>query len=151
MTHRLLALCLLLTSFTTRAAVTGESRASLVQAIITDDTGRQLELIKKLAETQDGFIEQALAAWRQGAVFLYETNDVRVPFLLDAQTDADGKAKAIRIADGEFIKDGSGTPLLFLAGELTPVDTSSRLRKAIKTTLDLFALENPDPRMRRDA
>src|SRR6185369_14344250 len=44
-----------------------------------------------------------------------------------------------------------GQPLTFAAADLTAVDTSSKLRKSIKTTLDLFALSNPDPKMRRDA
>jgi urea transport system permease protein len=40
---------------------------------------------------------------------------------------------------------------MFAAAEITAVDTSSKLRKAIKTTLDLFALGNRNPNMRRDA
>src|SRR6185503_14922294 len=32
-----------------------------------------------------------------------------------------------------------------------PVDTGSKLRKVIKTTLDLFALGHPNPKVRRDA
>ena len=40
---------------------------------------------------------------------------------------------------------------LFLASELTAADTDSKLRKAIKTALDLDAIGKPAPRMRRDA
>lgn len=153
MFHRLLALALVLAlaPLVGRAASPGEHRTNLVQAIITDDAAQQADLIKKLVEAQDPLVEQALGAWRQGAVFILETNETKIPFLLDAQTDADGKARGLRIADGEFIKDGAGAPLLFLASDLTPADTSSKLRKAIKTTLDLFALGNPNPKMRRDA
>ncbi len=31
------------------------------------------------------------------------------------------------------------------------MDNNSKLRRAIKTTLDLFAIGNPEPKMRRDA
>jgi urea transport system permease protein len=126
-------------------------RSNLVQAILVDDLATQTELIKGLSASSDSLVEQALAAWRQGGVFVYETNETRVPFLLDAQTDAEGRAKAIRIADGEFVKDVAGKPLTFLASDLTAVDTSSKLRKAIKTSLDLFAVSNPNPKVRRDA
>jgi urea transport system permease protein len=128
-----------------------QARSNLVQAILAEDLSRQVELIKTLSETTDPLVEQALTSWRQGGVFIYETNEARIPFLLDAQTDTDGKAKATQIADGEFLKDGAGKAMLFLASDLTAVDTSSKLRKAIKTTLDLFALGNPNPKMRRDA
>jgi urea transport system permease protein len=126
-------------------------RSNLVQAILVDDLGTQTELIKGLSASSDSLVEQALAAWRQGGVFVYETNQARIPFLLDAQTDTEGKAKAIKIADGEFVKDPAGKVLTFLASDLTPVDTSSKLRKAIKTSLDLFAVSNPNPKVRRDA
>jgi urea transport system permease protein len=127
------------------------SRTNLIQAIFSEDAAEQIELVKKLVQANDPLVEQALAAWRQGGIYLYETNETKTPFLLDAATDADGKAKAIRLADGEFLKDDKGQPCMFAAAEITAVDTSSKLRKAIKTTLDLFALGNLNPNMRRDA
>ncbi len=127
-------------------------RARLVEAMLTDDVARQTELVKQLVDAgADPLVEQALSAWRQGGVYLYETNDTRTPFMLDAQTDGDGLARALRLSDGEQLKDPSGKLLKFAANDLTSVDTSSKLRKAIKTTLDLLSLANPDPKMRRDA
>jgi urea transport system permease protein len=126
-------------------------RTNLVQAILTEDAAEQSELIKRLIDANDPLIEQGLAAWRGGSLFLMETNGARIPFLLDVVADQEGRAKGIQMLDGEFIKDSAGRPLTFLASDLTPVDNSSRLRKAIKITLDLFALANPNPRMRRDA
>ncbi len=149
--HRSLVaiLFLFLSSLCVHAA--SEYRASLVQAILAEDSKQQIETVKKLIEASDPIVEQTLTAWRQGALFLYETNDVKIPFVLDVQPDSEGKTKAIQVADGEFLKDPSGKPLTFLANELTPADTDSKLRKAIKVTLDLFALSNPNPDMRRDA
>ncbi len=126
-------------------------RATLVKAVLTEDAAEQQSLIKQLVGADDPVIEQALIAWRGGSLYLLETNDTKIPFLLDAQTDADGLAKGIRISDGDSFKDATGKPLLFTATDLTPADADSRLRKAIKTTLDLLALGNANPNMRRDA
>ena len=128
------------------------SRASLAQAVLSQDAAEQVELVKKLIAANDPLIERALAAWRQGELFIHDGEaGTKTPILLDAQLDSDGKAKAIRIADGEFLKDVTGQTPVFAASELTPADTTSKLRKVIKTTLDLFALSNPNPKMRRDA
>src|SRR5262249_36928613 len=59
--------------------------------------------------------------------------------------------RGINVADGQFLKDSSAKPLMFLASDLTAIGNNSHLRKAIKTTLDLFAIGNPAPKMRRDA
>ena len=142
---------LLLLASLCSATAAPEHRTNLVAAVLTEDTDQQLALIKKLSDAGDPLIEQALSAWRQGGLYLYETNETRTPFLLDAQADAEGKVKGIRVLDGELIKDGKDQPLIFAPSDLTAVDTTSKLRKALKTTLDLFALANPNPKMRRDA
>jgi len=136
---------------TLAAGAAGPHRTNLVQAILTEDTAEQTELIKRLIDANDPLIEQGLAAWRGGSLFLLETNTARIPFLLDVAVDGAGRAKGIQVLDGEFIKDSTGKALTFLASDLTPVDNNSKLRKAIKITLDLFALSNPNPKMRRDA
>jgi urea transport system permease protein len=146
-----LLLTLLLAVFISRAEAAPAHRESLVKAILSEDLDEQSTLIRNLAETDDALVRQTLAAWRQGGVFLHEQGDVKTPFLLDPAVDSDGKAKGTSISTGEILKDPTSGPLLFVPNELTPVDTSSKLRKVIKTTLDLFALSNPDARMRRDA
>jgi urea transport system permease protein len=126
-------------------------RTNLVQAILSEDLAEQTQLLQKLIGAEDPVVQQTLTAWRGGSVYILDTNDTKTPFLLDAATDSDGSAKGIRILDGELLKGADGKPLLFVATDLTPADASSKLRKAIKTTLDLFALGNPNPKMRRDA
>jgi urea transport system permease protein len=133
------------------SAAEPSQRTNLVQAILSEDLVEQTQLLQKMIGAEDPIVQQALTAWRGGSVYVFETNDTKVPFLMDAVTDSDGQAKGIRILDGEFLKSGDGKPLLFIATDLTPADASSKLRKAIKTTLDLFALGNPNPKMRRDA
>jgi urea transport system permease protein len=151
MIHRLCALLLLAGIATANAEPATEARTNLVEAILADDSGRQSELVKSLVGSTDPLVAQALGAWRQGAMFIFETNGARVPFILDAQSDNASKARAIRVGDGEFLKDGQGNAITFLTSDLTAVDTSSKLRKAIKTTLDLFAIGDSNPKIRRDA
>ncbi|HYE30988.1 MAG TPA: urea ABC transporter permease subunit UrtB [Methylomirabilota bacterium] len=141
----------LLALFSLCASAAPAHRDALVKAILSEDLDEQITTLRTLSSTDDAFVQQALAAWRQGSVYLYDSNDTRIPFLLDAAVDAEGRAKGLTVADGRPFVDSSGKPLLFLPAEITPADTSSKLRKAIKTTLDLFALNNPDNRMRRDA
>ena len=148
---RLCALLLLVAALRLPAATVLQERTNLLAAILSEDVTAQAELIKKLVGAKDPITEQALIAWRGGSLYLLETNETKTPFLLDAVADGEGRAKGIRLADGELLKDGAGQPLLFVATDLTPVDSNSKLRKVIKTTLDLFALANPDPQMRRDA
>jgi len=133
------------------SAADASQRANLAQAILDENLAEQTRLLQSLIGSEDPVVQQALTAWRGGSVYVFETNDTKTPFLLDAATDGDGQAKGIRILDGEFLKGADGKPLLFVATDLTPADASSKLRKAIKVTLDLFALGNPNPKMRRDA
>ena len=51
-----------------------------------------------------------------------------MPVLLDDQLDADGKARAIRIIDGQFVKDASGKELRFASADLNNAETDMRLR-----------------------
>ena len=74
-----------------------------------------------------------------------------MPVLLEDQQDADGKARASRIDDGQFLKDDQGRELRFVAGDLNSADTDMRLRSAIQQTLDSLALSDPEPDTRRSA
>ena len=76
-----------------------------------------------------------LNAWRDGAVFVHEgTDGQKIPFLR-----ADGKA--IRIDDGNSIE----------ASETTPVETTTKLRRAMKSALDVLSIAGTDPQARRAA
>jgi urea transport system permease protein len=151
---KLLALLALFGAFTfpVRGAGSNELRQILTQAVLTEDSAAQIELIKKVIGANDELVSRALSAWRMGELYIYTaTNDTKTALLLDSQQDSDGKAKGVRLTDGEFLLDETGKPRLFLASDLTPADTNSKLRKAIKTAIDLFAVAHPIPAMRRDA
>ncbi|MBN9692404.1 MAG: urea ABC transporter permease subunit UrtB [Verrucomicrobia bacterium] len=126
-------------------------RAVLVKALLSEDQDEQIQLIQQLVRLRDPLVERGLAAWRQSEVFLLERDGGRVPVVLDVQLDADGKARAIQLLNGEFLKDGSGAELRFAAAELTGAENTSKLRRAIKATMDLYALSDPNEKIRRDA
>lgn len=153
-----LALALTLLSHTVAAVAAtapanpSSARVTLSRAIASDDLAEQTRLLRELAGASDPAIEGILSAWRGGSLYLHEKAEGGpVPFVLDANVDADGRARGLSILDDRPIPGPDAKPLLFTASDLSPVDTSSKLRKVIKATLDLLTLGNPDAASRRDA
>ena len=104
-----------------------EFRSLLVQAVLSEDVAVQVDLVRQLVNAGDDLISRALASWRVSELFVFTSPDgTKVPMVLDSQLDSDGKARGIRLADGQFIKDANSNPLVFLASDLTSVETSSR-------------------------
>jgi len=127
-------------------------RGQLVEAITNDDAEAQIKLVEQFSTSTNTLVVQTLTAWRQGAVYLYDAGgDKKIPFLADSTTDADGKMRGLQLSDGQPVKDASGKVVMFLSSDLTAADTTSKLRRAIRATLDLLALSNPNPNIRRDA
>lgn len=126
-------------------------RAELVEAILSEDADKQMEIVKKLSDTNEPIVSQVLSAWRLSEVFIYEADEKKIPFLLDTQLNSDGAAKGIRVSDGQFINDAEGKPVLFASFDLVAAENNSKLRKAIKATLDFFSLSDANPKVRRDA
>jgi len=135
----------------TASPANAEARQTLIQAILSEDLAEQGTLLQKLIGVDDAIVLSTLTAWRGGSVFLHEDNDTRIPFTLESQVDAENRARALRVSDGNPIVDPAGQPLLLSATDLTPVDASSKLRRLIKMVLDLHALGHSNPKMRRDA
>ncbi|HEY5741368.1 MAG TPA: urea ABC transporter permease subunit UrtB [Terrimicrobiaceae bacterium] len=112
-----------------------EARSLLVQAILSPKVNEQVEILGKLAETQSELVVTVLNAWREGEVYLHSAADgQKIPFLKL-------KGKGTRIDDGSSIE----------VSEATAVETTTKLRRAIKNTLDLLAISGGDPQSRRAA
>ena len=84
-------------------------------------------------------------------MFFYVSGGVKTPILLEDQTDAEGKASAIRIADGKPVLDENQKALRFGPTELAAAETDAALRGVIQQALDTLALANPDPDAREHA
>ena len=128
-----------------------EARKILVDSALEEDATKQTAFILRLAGVSDPVVQQSVTAWRQGGLFILETNSTKQPFFLDLASQAEGKARAIKVLDGKAIQGSDGKDLLVTVADFTPVDTNSKLRKALKTVLDLFAIGDPNPKLRRDA
>ena len=129
------------------------ARAKLLQAIRAEDAAEQVTAVRELISTDDALVLQALAAWRLGNLFLWEPPDggTGEPFLVDGATDAEGRSNGLRVRDGKPLVDATGAPVRPVMSDLSPIDTSSKLRRAIKVVLDLHAIADPDVRVRQDA
>ena len=126
-------------------------RKTLIRAILSEGPERQ-KYISELADSESKLARDVLAAWTQDEILLYPAPDgAVVPVLLEDQQDADGRARAIRVEDGTFLKDGKGAEMRFASGDLNSVDTDMRLRSTVQQAIDSLTLADPDPDARRSA
>jgi urea transport system permease protein len=110
-------------------------RDKLCRALAADGA-EQRQLVAGLADTGSRVASDILNAWTHDSVYWYEANGSKAPVLLEDQTDANGKARAIRVADGKILTDAAGKELRFTTSDLNSVDTDSALRSVIQQTLD---------------
>jgi urea transport system permease protein len=133
------------------ATSTNEVRQELVQVILSTGPEQQ-KLLGALADSGSKLAKEVLSAWTMEEVFLYVAPDgSKIPVLLEDQQDADGKARAIGVVDGQFVKDAGGKELRFGDSDLNAADTDMRLRSSIQQVLDTLALADPDPDARFSA
>lgn len=105
-----------------------EIRAKIVQAMAaTPDSPEQLALISSLSDTGAQLVAQLLGAWRAGEVFV--------------QAQPDGSNLYIWKAEGKSIDLLTGADAPVTDGKA--LDTSSKIRKAIRLTTDLLSLADP--------
>ena len=147
---RLFIVCSVFLTVLANAQTTVDVRPKLARAIIAEASETQ-SLLTELSDSGSSLVREVLMAWTRDGVFLYDSAGVKIPVLLEEKPDLQGKARAIRIDTGEFLKDEAKVELRFGATELVAADTDSRLRGWIQQTLDALALADPDPDARRSA
>jgi urea transport system permease protein len=110
-------------------------RQLLAEAIVATGDA-QTALIGQMTGTSDPVVVKTiLTDWIKGGVYLHQNADnTMVPFTIE-------KDSPVRVDNGQ--------PLT--ATENTPVDTDSHLRRTVRSVLDLLALVDPDPNLRRSA
>ncbi len=126
-------------------------REKLCRAILGEGTEQQ-QLIGEISETGSKLVHNVLLAWTRDSVYLYDAgNGSKLPILLEDQTDADGKARAIRIDNGKFLTDDKNQEVHLNATDLTSAETDTALRALINKAMDTLALSDPDPDARSSA
>jgi urea transport system permease protein len=139
--------------FLARAETTPDAaiRQKLVETILSEGQTQQ-KLLNELAESGAKVVHDVLTAWTRDGVYLLDGPDgSKIPSLLDDQLDAQGKARAIRIIDGHFVKDTGGKELRFASADLNNVETDMRLRSSIQQSMDTLALSAANPEERNSA
>ncbi|MGD1083945.1 MAG: urea ABC transporter permease subunit UrtB [Verrucomicrobiota bacterium] len=128
-----------------------DTRKLLTQAILSEGPDQQ-KLLGELADSGSKTAHDVLTAWGHDSVYIFVAPDgSKTPVLLEEAQDAKGKARAIRILDGQLVKDGQGAELRFGESDLNTTDVDMRLRSALQQTLDSLALSDPDPEARESA
>ncbi|HEV7928246.1 MAG TPA: urea ABC transporter permease subunit UrtB [Verrucomicrobiae bacterium] len=126
-------------------------RQKLVETILGEGQAQQ-KLLNELAESGAKIVHDVLTAWTHDGVYLYDGPDgSKIPVLLDDQLDGEGKARAIRIIDGQFLKDANGKELRFASADLNNAETDMRLRSSIQQSMDTLALSAANPEERNSA
>ena len=126
-------------------------RQRLCRAILSEGA-EQKQLLGEISETGSKLVHDVLAAWTRDSVYLYDAPDgSKLPILLEDQTDADGKARAIRIDNGKFLADDKNIELHLDATTLTSAETDATLRSLIRQAMDTLALSDPNPDARASA
>jgi urea transport system permease protein len=126
-------------------------RQELVQVLESDGAARQ-KLLNDLADSGSKIVNDVLTAWSREEVYWYVSpSGEKVPVLLEDQQDAAGKVRGVRIDTGKYVVDSQGKELRFDANVMDTVDTDMRLRSAIRQTLDVLTLADPDPDTRQSS
>jgi hypothetical protein len=145
--------------FFTGVAFADSPRETIAKAIVTEETEEQAKLITTLVGKSGPEVVDLLKAWKEGSLYIFEQKKgdgddapvTRIPVTLEGKEDSDGRQQLRGLASQQIIKDAKGRPVLMAAGELTQADTDGKVRTAMKAVLDLAALSDADPAVRRNA
>lgn len=122
-----------------------DPRATIVRAILATDDGQKRALITSLTGQGDEAIRELFTAWRQDVLFIYTDPDAKkVPVELTGDKDAGGMQSAVRVDNGEVLKDASGRPLRLDPTQLIAVEHDAALRRTMKAVVDLLDLGSSD-------
>jgi len=120
------------------------ARATIVRAILTPDDTQKRAIISSLVGQGDEAIRELFTAWRQDGLFVCTAPDgEKIPVELTGDKDAAGTQTAVRVDNGEPLKDAAGHLLRLVGTRLAPVEHDSRLRLAMKNVVDLLDLGSP--------
>ncbi len=126
-----------------------DPRTVVQKAILSENAAEQRALITSLAGQGDPAIPVLLNAWRTDALYVFTAPDgTKTPVQLTGPKDANDTQEALRVDTGAPFKDASGRPLRLAAGDLTAVEHTTALRRAMKAVMDLIDLAAPEPAKR---
>jgi urea transport system permease protein len=132
----------------TAARAADAPREVIARAAIAEDSATQRQLIGSLMGRSDDAIAPLFEAWRTDRLFVYAAPDgTKIPVQLTGPKDERDTQAALHIDTGAALTGPSG-PLRLNAADLTAVEHTASLRRAMKAVLDLADLAAPDPAKR---
>jgi len=135
-----------------RAAEPASEREVVVQAILASGSSEKRDLLGTLVGRGDQDLKDVRNAWRGDALFvLTDDSGEQIPVQLVGSTDAGGAREALRVIDGEPLRDAAGNPMRLVGQNLTSVGHSNALRRAMKEVTDVIDLSAPDAATRIQA
>lgn len=124
-------------------------RETVAAAITAETSDKQREIVLSLKASPSPDTVDWLNLWKEGKIFLHESQDgVVTPVLLTGEPDADGASATLKLADGQPFTAADGSPIRVNPDAVEFADTSSGLRRAMKEVTDIAALANPDKEKR---
>jgi urea transport system permease protein len=125
------------------------ARQTIAKAAIAGDEAKTRELIMSLLGQGDDAIEPLLNAWRKDSLYVYTAPDgTQVPVSVFGAPDENGTALLQRVDDGKTLMTAEGKGVRAAVADLTAVEHTSSLRKAMRTVLDLLDLSSTSPAKR---
>ena len=128
------------------------ARPIIAQAALAETPAQRIAIITSLIGSGDESIQGLLAAWKEDALFVYTAPDgAKIPVQLSGDKDDQDAQTAARVDTGQPLLSPAGQPLRLSARELTAVEHTSALRRAMKAVLDLLDLSTPNLKKRISA
>ncbi len=132
------------------------SHAELIRALCSDDRDEQQNAIKIIGEVGDSYALPALAALRQGSLYLWTDEEGNQHPVIggDPVTDESGFGFTVDLYEAETNKpilDKSGKQIVVKQDTLEKAKTNNRLRREIRPILNRLSLMSPDPETRKGA
>ena len=120
-------------------------RQIITKAILEEDADKKAALITSLIQNPAPEVKPLLTAWKEDAIFLYKVDgsDQKIPVTLTDAKDADDKQAAVRVEDGQPLKDAAGALIRIVASDYDNAEHDSNLRGTMKGVLDMLSLVAP--------
>ncbi len=97
-------------------------------------------------------LKAPLDALQRGGLFIFETPEgERIPIQSEEIEGEVGKFQGIRIDSNTLLVDSAGNPVQFAADDLVVLETNSRIRRAIRSIMEVLDLVDPVASVRKDA
>ncbi len=124
-------------------------RETVAAAILANTADEQAEMVLSLKERPTPEAVEWLDRWKEGGIYLYQSEDGNVvPVILEGEPNEEYTYAAERVDTGEPLADPAGVPIRVEPSVMEFADTSSGLRRAMKSVAELAALAHEDPAKR---